>query len=301
MRRQVAKADALIARIASHQHGLISVWQLYGLGIGERGVRTRVDAGRLHRIHRGVYAVGHSAPSLERSWLAAVLAVGWNRNERHGPVLEYWGAAVSHRSAASLWGLLPDKEGPVDVIVAGDSGRARRGGIRVHRSLSLLAKEVTLRRGIPVTNAERTIRDLRHAAANAPGAASSRELRRAIRQANVLGLPVDERSRSDRTRSDLESDFIELCRRHQLPPPRVNVRIGAYLADFLWSEQRLVVETDHYLYHRGRVAFQDDRSRDLELRRNGYEVLRLSEKQINEEADRVAEVISQAVAERSRR
>lgn len=65
-----------------------------------------------------------------------------------------------------------------------------------------------------------------------------------------------------------------------------------YLADFLWPERRLVVETDHYLYHRGRVAFQDDRSRDLELRRLGFEVLRLSEKQVNEEADRVAKVLA---------
>ena len=296
MRRQVAKADALIAGIASRQHGLVSVWQLYDLGIGERGVRTRVDAGRLHRIHRGVYSVGHSAPSPERRWLAAVLALGWNRSEKHGSVLEHWGAALSHRSAASLLRLLPDKEGPVDVIVAGDGGRARRAGIRVHRSLSLLAKEVTLCRGIPVTNAARTIRDLGDAVANGPGTVPSRELRRAIRQANVLGLPVDEKSRGDRTRSDLESDFIELCRRQRLPPPQVNVRIGAYLADFLWPEQRLIVETDHYLYHRGRVAFQDDRSRDLELRRHGYDVLRLSEKQINEEADRVAEVVASALS-----
>lgn len=297
MGRKVAKADILIARIASRQHGLISVWQLYELGIGERAVRGRVDAGRLHRIHRGVYAVGHPAQSLERRWLAAVMAIGWNRVEKGGSVLGYWGAAVSHRSAASLWRLLPDKDGPVDVIVAGDSGRARRAGIRVHRSLSLLATEVTLSRGIPVTNAARTIRDLREAILSRPGSMPSRELRRAIRQANVLGLPVDEKSRKDHTRSDLESDFLELCRRHQLPPPEVNVRVGAYLADFLWSKRRLIVETDFYLYHRGRVAFQEDRGRDLELRRLGYTVVRLSEKQVDEEADLVAEILVTALSE----
>lgn len=95
----------------------------------------------------------------------------------------------------------------------------------------------------------------------------------AIRSRAILGRL----HRRDRTRSDLESDFIELCRRHRLPPPEVNVRVGAYLADFLWRERRLIVETDFYLYHRGRVAFQDDRGRDLELRQLGYEVVRLSE------------------------
>lgn len=124
------------------------------------------------------------------------------------------------------------------------------------------------------------------------GAVSPRELRKAIRQANVLGLPIGEESGRDRTRSDLERDFLALCRHHRLPPPEVNVLVGRYLVDFLWRDRRLVVETDSYLYHRGRAAFQDDRDRDLELRRLDYEVLRLSERQVNEEPDRVAGVLS---------
>jgi len=123
------------------------------------------------------------------------------------------------------------------------------------------------------------------------GAISTWELRRAIRQANVLGLPVEEKDRRDRTRSDLERDFLLLCRRHRLPRPEVNVRIGAYLADFLWREERLVVETDSYRYHRGEVAFHDDRARELELMRLGYHVLRLSEAQIDDAPKDVAEVL----------
>lgn len=121
---------------------------------------------------------------------------------------------------------------------------------------------------------------------------SPRELRRAIRQANVLGLPIGEKDSGDRTRSDLEEDFLALCRRHRLPPPEVNVRISRYLVDFLWKDRRLVVETDSYLYHRGELAFQEDRDRDLELKRLGFEVLRVSERQVNEEPQRVAEVVS---------
>ena len=107
----------------------------------------------------------------------------------------------------------------------------------------------------------------------------------------MLGLPIGEEDRDD-TRSDLEGDFLALCRRRQLPTPEVNVWIDRYLVDFLWRERRLVVETDSYLYHRGRLAFQEDRDRDLELKRLGYEVLRVSERQVNEEPQRVGEVVA---------
>jgi very-short-patch-repair endonuclease len=102
----------------------------------------------------------------------------------------------------------------------------------------------------------------------------------------------------DRTRSGLEHDFLLLCGRHGLPRPVVNVRIGPYLVDFLWRERRLVVETDGYIYHRGKAAFQDDRSRDLQLRLLGFEVIRLSERQIEVEPDQVAEVLAEALGAR---
>jgi very-short-patch-repair endonuclease len=183
------------------------------------------------------------------------------------------------------------------VIVAGNGGRGRRLGVRVHRSRSLVSADVTLCRGIPVTTPERTIADLREAISTCrSGAISARQLRKAIRQANVLGLPIGQRDAKVRTRSDLEADFLRLCRRHRLPPPDVNVRIGPYLVDFLWRERRLVVETDSYLYHRGEVAFQDDHARDLELMRRGFEVLRLSELQLDEEPAQVAEVLAARLA-----
>jgi very-short-patch-repair endonuclease len=302
MDEKVARPDMLIADVSGRQHGVVSTDQLRRAGISDHAIRGRVISGRLHRLHRGVYAVGHAAPPPEGRWFAAVLALGGSQGGDGDSVLDYWAAAVSHRSAACLWGLLPATRGPADVIVRGDGGRARRSGIRVHRSLSLVPTDVTLRRGIPVTTPARTIADLRKAAA-APGggAVSPRDLRKAIRQANVLGLPIGEEGGEDRTRSDLERDFLRLCRRHRLPPPDVNVRIGPHLVDFLWRERRLVVETDGYRYHRGRAAFQDDRGRDLELRRLGYEVLRLSERQVNEESDRVVETLSAMLERQARR
>jgi very-short-patch-repair endonuclease len=296
MGRKVARADMSIAEIAERQHGVVSVRQLYGLGLGERAVRVRVDAGRLHRVHRGVYAVGHAALSLEGRWLAAVLAIGGGPSESGGAVLDHWGAAVSHRSAACLWKLLPMAPDSAEVIVSGSGGRARRPGIRVHRSTSLASGDITLCRGVPVTSPARTIADLHKATmAGRAGAVSPRRLRKAIRQANVLGMPIDEEDRTDRTRGDLERAFLRICRWGRFSAPEVNVRIGPYLVDFFWREPRLVVETDSYLHHRGLVAFQDDRGRDLELRRRGYEVIRLSERQINEERDRVAEVLGGAL------
>ena len=286
--------DLIVAKVAARQHGVVSVDQLRRSGVSEDAIRARVILGRLHRVHRGVYAVGHAALSSEGRWLAAVLALGGGPSQRGGSVLDHWGAVVSHRSAACLWGLLSPAVGPVDVSVAGTTGRARRSGIRVHRSRSLGQSDVRLCRGIPVTSPPRTVTDLRKAiAAGAEGAVSARELRRATRQANVLGLPLGEDDGRDRTRSDLERDFLRLCRRHDLPMPEVNVRIGPHLVDFLWRDRRFVVETDSYRYHGGRAAFQDDRGRDLDLKHRGYEVLRLSERQVDEEPDRVVETVAE--------
>jgi very-short-patch-repair endonuclease len=289
---KVANPEVFVAKIATRQHGLVSLGQLLDLGLSEKAVRGRVAGGRLHRVHRGVYAVGHVALAPHGRWLAAVLAVGGGPHEDEPYILDHWGAAVSHRSAAALWGLLSVKDEPCHVAVQGTSGRKRRAGIRVHRSISLTASDVTQRHGIPVTTPARTIADLRHALATGrPRAVSGRELRRAVRQANVLGLPIDEEDRADRTRGDLEGAFLTICRHHRLPRPEVNVRIGPYLVDFLWREERLAVETDSYLHHRGRAAFQDDRGRELELMRLGYHVLRLSEAQIKEKPADVGEIV----------
>lgn len=267
-----APPDARIAAIAARQHGVMSIQQLRKAGLSDEAVRGRAGSGRLHRLHRGVYAVGHRALTFEGRALAAVLAMG------HG--------CLSHRSAAVLWRMLPAVPGPIDVSIPTRSGRRRRQGIRTHWPRSLSSEQVTRRGGIPVTTPARTIADLRQTSPPA-------EVRRAIRQAEMLGLPLGEEG-SDRTRSELERLFLELCRRHNLHAPEVNVRIGAQVVDFLWREQRLIVETDGYRYHRGRAAFEDDRARDLELRGLGFEVIRLSHRQVTGEPRRVAAVLREA-------
>jgi very-short-patch-repair endonuclease len=193
------------------------------------------------------------------------------------------GAALSHRSAAELWGLLRPVVGPADVSISTESGRRRRRGIRVHRRRSLAGTSVTEHRGIPVTTPARTIADLRKWVPPA-------QHRRAIRQAEVLGLRTGI-ERSEPTRSELEHLFLRLCESHRLPAPEVNVRVGPFEVDFLWRAERLIVETDGYRYHRGSQAFEDDRARDLTLRDAGLDVLHFAFRQVANEPERVAALV----------
>ena len=198
------------------------------------------------------------------------------------------GAVLSHRSAAVLWDLLPPADGPVDVTVPSQVGRGPRSGIRLHRCLSLTDGNMTRRAEIPVTTPVRTIADLR-------GSISEWEWRKAVLQAEFKRMRLGPMTKTDRTRSDLERDFLRLCRRHGLPMPEVNVKIGRWTVDFLWRKERVAVETDFFDYHRGKIAFQDDRRRDLELRRLSWDVKHFSEQLVNDEPQAVAADIAAAL------
>ncbi len=151
-----------------------------------------------------------------------------------------------------------------------------------------MAADLTRRDGIPVTSPSRTIDDLRRVLGEP-------QLRRAIRQAEVLGLALGPGDGSEGTRSELERLFLRLCRRHRIPQPEVNARVGPYLVDFLWRDRGLVVEADGYRYHRGRQAFEDDRARDLALRLRGLDVMRFSHRQVVESPAAVIGLLSVAL------
>ncbi|HEX5714232.1 MAG TPA: DUF559 domain-containing protein [Solirubrobacterales bacterium] len=276
MPEKSAKVDGRAALIATRQHGVISIGQLKEAGLSHSAVSERALAGRLHRLHRGVYAVGHRGLSREGRWMAAVLACGE-------------GAVLSHRSAAELWQLLDPKQGPIDVSVPTTAGRKRRAGIRIHRRISLDPRSTTRRRNIPVTTPEQTIADLR-------GTVPAAQLRRAIRQAELQGLRTGLEQETAPTRSELEDLFLQLCRKHRLPAPEVNVRVGRFEIDFLWRTERLVVETDGYRYHRGAQAFEDDHERDLYLQSAGFNVRRFTYSQVTKQQDRVASALRNALA-----
>jgi predicted transcriptional regulator of viral defense system len=158
-------ADAGIAELAGRQHGVVARRQLLGLGLGRGAIDRRIEAKRLHPVHRGVYAVGHRELSRLGWWMAAVLACGPD-------------AVLSHRSAAALWGI---REGsPTRADVSAPRELASRPGIRVRRAF-VFADEGTIEAGIPVTTVPRTLLDL--AAVLQP-----HELDRALEQAEALRL-----------------------------------------------------------------------------------------------------------------
>jgi very-short-patch-repair endonuclease len=270
MREKPAKGDLVIARVAGRHHGVVSTAQLRSAGINYEGIRRRVAAGRLHRVHRGVYAVGHRRLTFEGRCMAAVLALGK-------------GAAVSHRSAAALWRMLPAHDGPIEVTVPGDGGRDKRNGLRVHRSSTLIAGVSILRDGIRLTKAARTLQDLHRSASNST-------YQRAVRRALDLKLVKsrDLQREPDLTRSELERILRSICSRHRLPQPEVNARVGPYEVDFLWREHRLIVETDGFEHHGHRDAFERDRARDARLQSQGFRVLRFTYRQVTDSSTDVA-------------
>lgn len=269
--------DVRAAQIAARQHGVVTLTQLLGAGLTATAVRNRVRSGRLHRIHRGVYAVGHRGLSHEGRWMAAVLACGK-------------GAALSHRSAAELWGLLSPTRSDIHVTVSVPGGRTKRVGLRIHRSPSLPDAATTRRNRIAVTTPARTLADLRR---TVPGEI----FRRALREAAFRNLDLGS-VQHDRTNSDLEGDFLELCRQHRLPEPEVGVRVGRFTVDFLWREQHLTVETDGYAAHRGSQAFEDDHERDLELDAAGWTVRRFTRNQVLRRHRAVAAAVRNVLASR---
>jgi predicted transcriptional regulator of viral defense system len=141
-----APVDRLVSTLAASQHGVVARGQLRALGLTESGITRRVDAGRLHRVHRGVYADGHPALGARGRWMAAVLACGPE-------------AALSHASAAALWGLRPSAATEIAVTVPANVTRTV-AGVRVHRARSLGAADVAAHHDIRVTSPARTILDL---------------------------------------------------------------------------------------------------------------------------------------------
>lgn len=270
MGNQPAKCDLVIARIASRQHGVVSSAQLRAAGISKVAASKRTNAGRLHRLHRGVYAVGHTRLTFEGRCLAAALACGES-------------AVVSHGSAASLWRLIPAGDGPIDITLPTDAGRESRPGIRIHRTSTLIAGLTTRRSAVPVTRPARTLRDLRRVV---PPALHQQAVRRGL-DLRLID-EADLQREPDLTRSELERLFLRLCRRHRFPSPEVNARVGPYEVDFLWRERGVIVETDGFRYHGNRGAFESDRVRDARLQSLGYRVLRFTYRQV---CDRSAEVV----------
>ena len=283
-----------MASLAASQHGTVEYGQLIRLGFTRRAVDGMVSRKRLHRIHRGVYAVGHPRLTREGRYMAAVLACGPD-------------AVLSHWSAAALWGVLR----PMEQVIAvwAPAHRRSHGNVKVHWTRALDPRDHTVRDGIPVTTVPRTVLDLA-ALGNEP------MLKKATNQADRGGwlspgvlTDLQERHRgragtaafraatanltpqTRRTQSDLEVAFLALCRKHELPEPTMNSNMLGFRVDAHFAGTKLVVELDFYDYHRTPAEFDNDRRRDAALKLEGYEVLRVSDAWLDTDPHGVARTV----------
>ena len=290
-----APLDRRIAALADRQHGVVTSRQLTAFGLSRQAVAKRVRAGRLHRIHRGVFAVGRRHLDRDGRFHAAALACGPR-------------AVLSHRSAAAILGILKRPGAEVEVTVPGAAGRRRRSSITVYRRALPLADTGHVD-GVPVTSPARTLVDLAEVLAR-------RGVERAIDEAAFLKLDLSElRPRdgrrgaptlamvleehepgSTRTRSDLEEAMLALCRQGGLPRPRVNAVVEGHEVDFSWRDAGLIVETDGRAGHTTPGAFERDRLRDADLIVAGWRVVRVTDRRLTSEPLAVARQLRRLLA-----
>lgn len=291
-----------LADMAGRQHGVVSIRQLRSLGFSHASVERSAQSGQLHRLHQGVYAVGHTNLSLQGHCLAAVLASGS-------------GALLSHYSAGWLLGLT--KARPIPVHVTTPSPRKPRGSLRIHHSRTLTEADRLLEQRVPVTSAARTALDL-------AACVRFRSLRRLIQRAEELGsfdlaafCSVIARNRSHRgavplrraldtyepprfTRSDLERFFVELVEGAGFPAPATNFVEAGYELDVYWPELRFAVEVDVFETHGTRDSFESDRLRQEDLKLAGIELVRVTGRRLESEPEQVLERTGRLLAQRER-
>jgi len=285
--------DRVIAALGARQWGVATRRQLLDAGLSATVVRSRVRAGRLLPLHRGVYAVGHARLRREGHWLAAVLAVG--------P-----GAVLSHRDAAGLHGLRPANHVRVDVSTNGRTRSSAR--IAVHRTRVLDPQDIATVHGIPTTTVARTLVDL---AGLVPHDGLVKAIKEAERQRafdlravqavlartrgrvgpghSALREAIAERAalQGAATDSVLEDAFLRLLRTAGLRLPATNVGIEGFRVDAAWRGERIAVELDGWQDHGTRGAFERDRERDAALTAAGWRVVRFTYRQLTARPDAV--------------
>lgn len=257
-----------LALMGSARHGVVSRAQLLEAGLSAMEIRTRLRNGTLLREHRGVYRVGHRAPSVEASYLAAVFAAGE-------------GAFLGAGAAAHLWGLVRG-QAPAPVVIT--TRQRRIDGVRVQRVRKLDPADVTVLNAIPITTVPRTLVELAaelslDALARACHEAGVRHrvTPKAVeavlaRRQNSPGARKLRRIMSGEVRvslSKLESRFLKHMRAEKLRLPITNRPAGGHRVDCRWPEDRLTVELDGYKFHNSRYSWEQDRRREREARARG--------------------------------
>jgi predicted transcriptional regulator of viral defense system len=302
MRKKQQPERQRLARIAARQHGVVSIRQLEALGFGSRSVHHEVAAGRLHRLHRGVYAVGHQRLSWHGHCLAAVLA--------NSP------SVASHFSAGWLWGLLLNRPSGKFHLTAPHPRHSKPQFVLHHASLA--DEDQALVEGIPITSLVRTQLDLaakvsldRICRFLARSEADERLDLRALE--SVLARCGNHPGRGKLrialdvykpalaiTRSGLEREFLTLAVKAGLPPPSMNYVLAGYELDAYWPDERFAVELEVYETHGDRASFEADPVRHEELLLIGVEMIRVTGPRLKREPDTVTRRVRTLLEQRRR-
>jgi very-short-patch-repair endonuclease len=281
-----------VAAAAAGQWGCITTAQLARCGVSSPVISRWVAEGRLHRLLRGVYAVGHVSPAPQQRWQAALLAYGED-------------AALSRFVSVALHGL--GKPPTVTTVVLPREVRAQ-SGVRPHvSSMPFERGEVVIRRGLRTTSVERTLLDLAAigepverlvAEAVAKRLTSIAKLRAYVeRRASVRGarrlLACIE---GGQTRSELEREFVRWLKHRRLPIPFLNEPFGPFTLDGIWWDARLVLEIDTFETHGTRHSFEADRRRDAYTASRGLRTIRVTPTRWRDDGDRLEGDIRRALA-----
>jgi very-short-patch-repair endonuclease/predicted transcriptional regulator of viral defense system len=288
--------DEVLSELATLQHGAVASWQLRGMGMSASMIQHRLARGRLHRLYRGVYAVGHTALSRRGELMAAVLVSGNT-------------AVIGGLAAAEIWGMSRFPRRLIDVVVE----RRHRPvpGLRYHHTRSLPDDEIGFRDNIPLTSIPRTLVDM-------ADHMSRFQIAWAIKQVDHHGLlnweeleEVSYRHRtrpgrytllraielidegSSGTRSELEEGFVNAIHERAENPwvnRRVPVEDGAIEIDLFWPDVKLVVEIDGR-GHLSESMKHIDARRDTRLRKAGCEIVRIPAAVIEADRNRAADQV----------
>jgi hypothetical protein len=281
--------------IARNQHGVLSRAQLIEVGYKRHAIDHRIRTGRLHPLHRGVYAVGRPHVTDHGRWMAAVLASGD-------------GAVLSHSSAAALWRMGAEMRSVVEVSLPSPFQHIRPG-LRIYRRPSLRSRHITAEFGIPATTPVQTLIDMtprldrpgiermineadKYNLTNPPALRKALDQRTGEPGVALLRELLDRRT-FRLTKEELERRFLPLAAKAGLPVPLTGQWVNEFEVDFYWPGLGLVVETDGLRYHRTPAEQARDRLRDQAHTAAGLTQLRFTHEQVRYEPDYVRRILAQ--------
>jgi very-short-patch-repair endonuclease len=278
--------------LAENQHGIVSSGQLREVGYTGQAIHHRIRTGRLHPLHRGVYAVGRSTVTDHGRWMAAVLACQ--------------GGVISHSSAAALWRMGLEERDLVELSLPSFS-RRRRPGLKIHQRPSLRRRDITREYGIPCTTPVQTLIDMslrldrpgvermineadKYNLVHPPQLREALDARAGEKGVAKLRFILDRRT-FRLTEEELERRFLPLARQAGLPTPLTRQLVNEFEVDFCWPDLGLVVETDGLRYHRTPAEQARDRLRDQTHTAAGLTPLRFTHEQVRYEPEHVLSVL----------